>query len=198
MNESSTQQLQKRFDPQALTSLTFLSGIFLSHSFRFRSTGSYEPDPGAAFAAPFLERFRSTGSYEPDPAVRDMVPRSGQFRSTGSYEPDPADASAHWYALLRFDPQALTSLTAFILASSCFLCQFRSTGSYEPDQCKDCEYKKHYAFRSTGSYEPDHYRVTGYDCRFCFDPQALTSLTTSPRPVLSLASSVSIHRLLRA
>ena len=74
-------------------------------------------------------------------------------------------------------------------------------------------------FRSTGSYEPDHGLRRRDKINRCFDPQALTSLTTflradgnivtgfDPQALTSLTAiltppyqriPVSIHRLLRA
>ncbi len=76
------------FDPQALTSLT---RDILSLNFG-------------------ITEFRSTGSYEPDPGQADIIPDSVPFRSTGSYEPDHAWEIA-CTVLICFDPQALTSLT---------------------------------------------------------------------------------------
>ena len=57
-----------RFDPQALTSLTFSSFSMTAIQAVFRSTGSYEPDHDVEKWNDINELFRSTGSYEPDPA----------------------------------------------------------------------------------------------------------------------------------
>ena len=77
-----------------------------------------------------------------------------QFRSTGSYEPDPVlDVSPDFK--LRFDPQALTSLTAFLK-----LCKAHRI-RFDPQ-----------ALTSLTPFEARELRNT-----YCFDPQALTSLT---------------------
>ena len=55
-----------RFDPQALTSLTRSGPLPVGVEKRFRSTGSYEPDPLYSTDIVPVPVFRSTGSYEPD------------------------------------------------------------------------------------------------------------------------------------
>ena len=55
---------------------------------------------------------------------------------------------------------------------------FRSTGSYEPDLNYTVGKTALKVFRSTGSYEPDPLAVKTLHKVKCFDPQALTSLTT--------------------
>ena len=55
--------------------------------------------------------FRSTGSYEPDLVSGDIKGHIKlKFRSTGSYEPDQRVGGIFQHNV-RFDPQALTSLT---------------------------------------------------------------------------------------
>ena len=123
------------------------------------------------------------------------------FRSTGSYEPDQYPPAGVPKAK-GFDPQALTSLTSFLLNFNNWYFLFRSTGSYEPDLGRwlhkaviswfrstgsyepDPHWNWHVEitimFRSTGSYEPDRFRRWQYfRAVWCFDPQALTSLTQS-------------------
>ena len=55
--------------------------------------------------------FRSTGSYEPDQFSKSNRCQLYRFRSTGSYEPDLDASPPSCVCILRFDPQALTSLT---------------------------------------------------------------------------------------
>ena len=124
-----------RFDPQALTSLTCSHYIRQWKNCRFRSTGSYEPDPGSLSMTQKLffgfdpqaltsltpqnwkrrrkrEEFRSTGSYEPDPFASAFISSTTSFRSTGSYEPDRLLPCGALLPDGSFDPQALTSLTS--------------------------------------------------------------------------------------
>ena len=78
------------------------------------------------------------------------------FRSTGSYEPDQVTD-----------------------AKNTDMERFRSTGSYEPDPVTATSTFDDTKFRSTGSYEPDpHWDIICKDIK-SFDPQALTSLTTT-------------------
>ena len=78
------------------------------------------------------------------------------FRSTGSYEPDPADNCINAAPWVRFDPQALTSLTLSAWGLVVPETMFRSTGSYEPDPAAPPQGGfLSLLFRSTGSYEPD-------------------------------------------
>ena len=168
-----------------------------------------------AFFVP-ADRFHLPISYPRNPHL--FAPIKPQ--STGSYEPDHKTVNFSPTAKLSFDPQALTSLTSFsgagICNRQCFDPQaltsltmahiflpcpfygFRSTGSYEPDRYPVRADGNRNRFRSTGSYEPDlsdSQNTSGNKCSF--DPQALTSLTSS-QLVEMCRLDVSIHRLLRA
>ena len=66
------------FDPQALTSLTKADRMAAEADRVFRSTGSYEPDPGKLSRIIGSRLFRSTGSYEPDRRLRKEYKKRGK------------------------------------------------------------------------------------------------------------------------
>ncbi len=164
------------FDPQALTSLTLTARDINLSSDRFRSTGSYEPDHKTVNFSPTAKL-----SFDPQ-ALTSLTSFSGAGICNRQC----------------FDPQALTSLTMAHIFLPCPFYGFRSTGSYEPDRYPVRADGNRNRFRSTGSYEPDlsdSQNTSGNKCSF--DPQALTSLTSS-QLVEMCRLDVSIHRLLRA
>ena len=83
-----------------------------------------------------MPRFRSTGSYEPDP---DNIPFKG---SQNRFDPQALTSLTVGIEFVHnpgngFDPQALTSLTGWLYAAKHCCSRFRSTGSYEPDRLLD-------------------------------------------------------------
>ena len=89
---------------------------------------------------------------------------------------------------MRFDPQALTSLTEEGGLAAAPPSKFRSTGSYEPDQNLLYAVAGYERFRSTGSYEPDRYSCIypGIPRKFrstgSYEPDPNPHLKMSPSP----------------
>ena len=98
------------FDPQALTSLTFVNCSQMTRLTKFRSTGSYEPDLLS------YRRFEQLTCF--DPQALTSLTNDKDFVSTKCKGFDPQaltsltkcvfSSGSEWDC---FDPQALTSLT---------------------------------------------------------------------------------------